>query len=68
MVIPGQRVDLNSIIGDKQRALMPANGCLVALGRRPTTDKKMMARRSCDAAGIEGYIYRVRGRFFGFFE
>jgi len=26
-----------------------------------------MARRSCDAAGIEGYIYRVRGRFFGFF-
>jgi hypothetical protein len=40
MVIPGQRVDLNSIIGNKQRALMPANGCLVALGRRPTTDKK----------------------------
>ena len=39
-LIPGQRVDLNSIIGDKQRALMPANGCLVALGRRPTTDKK----------------------------
>jgi hypothetical protein len=40
MVIPGQRVDLNSIIGDKHKALMPANGCLVALGRRPTTDKK----------------------------
>jgi hypothetical protein len=39
-LIPGQRVDLNSIIGDKQSALMPANGCLVALGRRPTTDKK----------------------------
>jgi len=39
-VIPGQRVDLNSIIGDKHKALMPANGCLVALGRRPTTDKK----------------------------
>jgi hypothetical protein len=39
-LIPGQRVDLNSIIGDKQRAFMPANGCLVALGRRPTTDKK----------------------------
>jgi hypothetical protein len=39
-LIPGQRVDLNSIIGDKQRALMPANGCLVALGRRPTTDEK----------------------------
>jgi len=60
MVIPGQLVDLNSIIGDKHKALMPANGCLVALGRRPTTDKKMMARRSCDAAGIEGYIYRNR--------
>jgi hypothetical protein len=29
-----------------------------------------MARRSCDAAGIEGYIYiyRNRGMFFGFFE
>lgn len=39
-LIPSQRVDLNSIIGKKQRALMPANGCLVALGRRPTTDKK----------------------------
>jgi len=39
-LIPGQLVDLNSIIGDKQRALMPANGCLVARGRRPTTDKK----------------------------
>jgi hypothetical protein len=39
-LIPGQRVDLNSIIGDKHKALMPANGCLVALGRRPTTDKK----------------------------
>ena len=40
LLIPGQRVDLNSIIGDKQRALMPANGCLVALGHQPTTDKK----------------------------
>jgi len=39
-VISGQRVDLNSIIGDKQKALMPANGCLVALGRRPTKDEK----------------------------
>ncbi len=39
-LIPGQRVDLNSIIGDTHRALMPANGCLVVLGRRPTTDKK----------------------------
>jgi hypothetical protein len=67
-LIPGQQVDLNSIIGDKHKALMPANGCLVALGRRPTTDKKMMARRSCDAAGIKNYLYRVRGRFFGFFE
>jgi hypothetical protein len=27
-----------------------------------------MARRSCDAAGIEGYIYKNRGMFFGFFE
>jgi hypothetical protein len=24
--------------------------------------------RSCDAAGIEDYIYRVRGMLFGFFE
>jgi hypothetical protein len=29
-----------------------------------------MARRSCDAAGIEGYIYIYRnsGMFLGFFE
>jgi hypothetical protein len=28
----------------------------------------MMARRSCDTAGIEDYLYRVSGMFLGFFE
>jgi len=65
-LIPGQQVDLNSIIGDKQSALMPANGSLVALGRRPTTDKNDGPERSCDAAGIEEPIDRIRSVFLRF--
>jgi hypothetical protein len=28
----------------------------------------MMARRSCDAAGMQGYLCLNSGMFFGFFE